>query len=444
MFVFSKMNTKTMAKRKVPDSTSPAEETPVTKKQTRKTTTVTAKRKRDASPTQPPAKKPTPPRGAIDLPVIELAIRKDKPELKESTLTGYRKKLSTLLTNKRGGTPVNARKLLTDTKFAKEHMDSLYPNANTRKGGYVALAVSAKALGFTKQYETYSKIVSGLSQQLLKKAMTNQVPKKFTDKGMDSVASWDVLVQRANEMTSKGDGSMDSALAALLILSGAPRRPGEFGYMYFYEQNPFADDAHEALPVRDTQSLFAWDDNNVGWNVLFPVSSTQYKMVIRSHKMNQARNHGTYVTTLSKEVSAVLKAYIKKQGIQDDSPLFPRPLTREPYGEKLSDRVVTFLAALTKGLGWPALSAKDLRDARVTHSRQDTTLNMAEKVELANDMGHSPAVQDIYYNKVTPKKVDVRATRSQSSANKTSLLQEKASLLKRLAEIEQLLKNMTI
>ena len=383
-------------------------------------------------------KKITQPRGDIDLPKMEMAIRKDRPDLKETTMKQYREKLSTLLNNKRsGGQPISARKLISDADYTIGHMDTIYPNPNTRKGNYVALAVAARALGFNKQYERYTKIVSGLSEQLLNQAMTNTVPQKYIDSGMDGVADWNVLVQRARDMSNQG--SMDNALSGLMILTGAPRRPGELGDAYWYSDgNPFGDT--DPVVPRDTQSLLTWDDNNIAWNYLYPMQGGLVKMVIRSHKMNQNAKNGVYVTTLSKEVSSIILAYVSKQRIEDDTPLFPRPRTGEAYGERLSERIKTFLAELTKGLGWPQLSAKDLRDARVTSSRQDTTMNMAEKQVLADNMGHSASIQDIYYNRVPAKKEEpTPRTRAQK---KLVLLEEKEKLLKRLMELDELLKTL--
>ena len=152
------------------------------------------------------------------------------------------------------------------------------------------------------------------------------------------------------------------------------------------------------------------DANDEDTNYLVMVDDDVAYFVL--HKFKTSQKYGTIQIELSDEIITLLKNYINTHNI-----------TNTLFGENAKNGLSDFIGSMNKKVGVAGGGVNALRHMMVETILSNTNATLDERLQLANRMGHSPAVQ-IEYRRILRERESQQQSQSQSQSQDEETKQE--------------------
>lgn len=290
------------------------------------------------------------------------------------------------------------QKLMNNYKRLDEHIQTKTAQRSgkpitvqSKKSYYIALRALSEHLHFVSAEAKafYVKRQDEFNREALQQSGENKPPERFIEEG--GLPPWSDVANLYKRFTGAAKYGVNHVLVALYTL--IPPRRGDYRTLVYLDHKP---NFTPRVPSKKRDRQIRNQSDNP-YNYIYPDGDT-YEMVLTQYKTND--RYGVYKTTLPEELATIIKGYINKFKIANDTVLFRTSnfakKTGEPYTtvkeNSWSNKVTN---AFKLKYDTHTLTMGNLRHMYITsHITNDLTTNEKEAIALA--MGHSIGMQERY------------------------------------------------
>jgi len=261
---------------------------------------------------------------------------------------------------------------------------------NTLKTYYASLKLGAEVSGASSDaVKFYTDNMLMNANVINEEVKENYIPEKFGN----AYPPWSDI----SDITSKyvGDVKYKEKHLITALYTLIPPRRLEYRLLTYLTDKPNKD------PTPKPPRAKGWTDgNDIPFNYIYPNGST-YDMVLCDFKT--VKTYGVYTTTLPQSLADIIKAFIKKQKIQNGDLFFKKPIKQEPYGDNRFSEIVSEAFGLRYKKF--VLTCDDIRHIYITslhnnefkvNNKLYNQMTVREKEVLSNACGHSISKADEY------------------------------------------------
>lgn len=260
----------------------------------------------------------------------------------------------------------------------------------SKKSYYIALRALSEHLPFigdeakafyVEQQDTFNK-------KALQQSGENKPPERFEEEGLPP---WNDVAELYKRFTGSAKYGVNHMIIALYTL--IPPRRGDYRTMVYLDKKP---NFKPSVPSKKRDRSIR-DKSDNPYNYIYP-DGDSYEMVLTQYKTND--RYGVYQTRLPIELASIVKKYITKQNIANNTIMFRTSNLAKTTGEPFipvkenswSNKVTNaFKLKYDKHI----ISIGNLRHMYITsHITNDLTTNEKEAIAVA--MGHSIGMQERY------------------------------------------------
>lgn len=288
------------------------------------------------------------------------------------------------------------KKLLNNHKRIEEYFNNKKGRGeeglavNSFKSYYTNIKSAAVALGCTKAaVDFYDKKMVEYAKLSGLQSDESKVPEKFKE---GQYPPWSDIASLPSKFTGDDEYTVEHAIVSLYVMQ-PPRRLQDYQTLYLLKEKPSQTPrvkSRFATGHVDTQT-------NIPYNYIYP-NGEQYNIVIQDYKTDRRAGFGVYENTWSKELSKVIKGYVKKNKVKEGGPLFPIV-----KGKKRGQVRNSFSKEFVKAFGMHykkyELTEQDVRQMHVTYEVNGKPISVKEKKRIAKMMGHTLKTQQELYGK---------------------------------------------
>jgi hypothetical protein len=258
----------------------------------------------------------------------------------------------------------------------------------TKQSYYITLKAMGDHLNFITQEAKnfYTKRQNEYNQLASRKSGENEAPERFPD----GLPPWSDVAELHKEFDNGSKYGANHLLVALYTL--IPPRRGDYRTLVYLADTPKFD---PKVPDKKRDTLVR-DTKGNPYNFIYPKGDS-YEMVLTQYKTNG--RYGVYRTQLPKALGDIIKGYINKQHIGDNTVVFRtttkptvagkyNPVQANSFPNKVSN---AFAVKYNKH----KLTLGNLRHMYIT-SNVKGSMTTNKKQDIADKMAHSIGMQDRY------------------------------------------------